>query len=218
MNIDPDDISEVLTKVEISFGFKFGDTDLKEVKTFGELCDLITNKVQGNNVNDCTTQQVFYKLRNAIASTLFIDKDKILPDTNLQQLFPINNRKQKIKELQNELDMPVAILDIKAWIGWTIFIGIIGSLIMFFFKWQVALCSLVIFIAVGWIANKFFAKEFVLTTVGQVAEKLARENYLKSRRNSSTINRNEISKKVKDIFSKELDLAEETLTKQATFV
>lgn len=93
-NIDPEDISDVLVKVEKSFGFKFGDTELKDTKTFGELCDIITSKVQGVNSNDCTTQQAFYKLRNAIADTLQIDKTGITPDTDLQKLFPKNIRRQ----------------------------------------------------------------------------------------------------------------------------
>lgn len=216
-NIDPEDISDVLEKVEKSFGFKFGDSELKDVKTFGELCDLITNKVQGDNVNDCTTQQGFYKLRNAIAATQVIHKSSITTDTNLKQLFPRHNRREKIKELQNELDMTFDILDIKAWLGWAIFIGIAGSLILFFFNWKLALSGLTFFLAISWTAYEFFAEEFKLATVGQLTEKLTRENYLKSRRNSSTINRNEISQKVKEFFSKELDLEEEVLTRQATF-
>lgn len=216
-NIDPEDISDVLEKVEKSFGFKFGDSELKDVKTFGELCDLITNKVQGDNVNDCTTQQGFYKLRNAIAATQVIHKSSITTDTNLKQLFPRHNRREKIKELQNELDMTFDILDIKAWLGWAIFIGIAGSLILFFFNWKLALSGLTFFLAICWTAYEFFAKEFKLATVGQLTEKFTRENYLKSRRNSSTINRNEISQKVKEFFSKELDLEEEVLTRQATF-
>ena len=217
-NIDPDDISDVLVKVETSFGFKFGDAELKDVKTFGELCDIITNKVQGDNVNDCTTQQGFYKLCNAIAEIQLIDKELMTPDTNLNQLFPRNNRRQKIEELQSKLGMPLDILDIKGWLSWTIFIGIVGSLIMFFFRWMFALSGLSIFIAIGWTANKFFAKEFKYLTVKQLTEKIIRENYLKSRRNSSTINRNEIAQKVRDFFSSELDLDEQALTRQATFV
>jgi len=208
----------VLGKVEKSFGFKFGKTDLKDVKTFGELCDIITNKVQGDNSNDCTTQQAFYKLRNALAATQLIDKDDITPDTELQQLFPRQNRRQKVKELQNELGIPIDILDIKTWLGWTIFIGLTLSVIMFFFKWQFALYGLSFFIIMGWTANKFFATELELLTIRQLAEKLSRENYLKARRNPSTINRNEIAQKVKEIFSKDFDLDEQVLTRQATFV
>jgi acyl carrier protein len=216
-NIDPDDISDVLVKVEKSFGFKFGSTELKDVKTFGELCDIITNKVQGDNVDDCTTQQGFYKLRSAIASTLLIEKYTIKLNTNLHELFPRGSRRQKIRDLQNELDMPIDILDIKAWMGWTIFMGVICSLIMFFFKWQLALICLAIFTAFGWTAYRFFANEFELATVGQLIKKLTRLNYLKSRRNNLTVNRNEIAQKVKDFFKEELGLEEDELTRQSTF-
>lgn len=83
-NVDPDDISDVLIKIEKSFGFRFGDTELKDVKTFGELCDIITSKVPGENSSDCTTQQAFYKVRNAIADVLLLDKASLTPDSDLQ--------------------------------------------------------------------------------------------------------------------------------------
>jgi NRPS condensation-like uncharacterized protein len=41
-DIDPEDIADVLQKVEKSFGFQFGDIELKDVMTFGEFCDIIT--------------------------------------------------------------------------------------------------------------------------------------------------------------------------------
>jgi len=112
-NIDPDDVADVLMKVQKTFDFKFGDTELRDVKTFGELCDIITAKVQGDDVEDCTTQQGFYKLRNAIAATLLIDKHLITPATALQQLFPRHHRRQNIKNLQYKPSMSVDMLDIK---------------------------------------------------------------------------------------------------------
>ena len=114
--------------------------------------------------------------------------------------------------------MSLDILDIKAWLGWTILMGVAISLIMFFFRWQFALGGLLFFIAVGWTAYKFFAKEFNLKTVRQLTEKLARENYQKSRRNSSSVNRLEVSDKVKELFMADLDLEDAALTRQATFV
>jgi len=88
---------------------------------------------------------------------------------------------------------------------------------MFFFRWELALGGLVTFIAIGWTANKFFAKELELVTVGQLAEKLTRENYRKSRRDSSTINRNEIAQKVRELFQHDLGLESSVLTREATF-
>lgn len=67
------------------------------------------------------------------------------------------------------------------------------------------------------IANKF-GNELDLLTVGQFADKLSREHYLKSRRVSMTVNKNEVEQKVKDIFIADLGLEEHQLTRQASFV
>lgn len=217
-NIDSEDISDMLLKVEEPFGFKFGKTELKDVTTFGELCDIIINKVQGDNINDCTTQQAFHKLRKAISATLLIDKESITIDKDLQELFPRHNRRQKIKEFQKELGFSIDVLDIKEWMSWTIVLGFVLSIIMFFFNWQIALSGLAFSILFSWTSIKFFATELEPLTVGQLAEKLSREDYLKARCNSATVNRNEIAQKVKELFSKDLDLEESVLTRQATFV
>ena len=216
-NYEDEDIFDVVLKLEKSFGLKFEKDTFYSVKTFGDLCDIITSKVQGYNSDDCTSQQAFYKVRTAIAVTQLIDKNSISPDTKLQDIFPKGKRRQKIKELQIELGIPFGILDIKSWLGWTIFIGIVASLVTFFFRWQLALSGLLFFIGVGWTANNFFAKEFELKTVRQLTEKLARENYVDIRRTKGTINRQEILKVIIDTFSNDLDTDKAYLTKNDKF-
>lgn len=216
-NVDPDDITDVLVKVQKSFGFKFGDTELKDVKTFGELCDIITNKVQGDNSNDCTTQQAFYKLRDAIADTLLIDKKSITPDTDLQKLLPKNIRRQSIKAIDRHLGFKTKVLRPKYSITGALAIIFLASLISLFALWQAGLVGLTFSIVALTIAMKL-GNELDLLTVGQFAEKLSREHYLKSRRISTTANKNEIAQKVKDLFIADLGLEEHQLTKQASFV
>lgn len=216
-NIDLEDIEDLLPKIERSFGFQFYNTELIGIQTFGDLCDVITAKVQGDNVIDCTTQQGFYKLRSAIVATQLIDKNLIGPSTNLEQVFPRESRRRRIKDLQDELGFPIVILGVKQWVAWVWFIGLIASLITFFFSWLLALCALAFFLAFGWVANKFFAKELLVSTVGELSEKLTRENYRKARRKSSTVNRDEIAQVVKEIFNNEFDLEEELLTRQTRF-
>src|SRR5688500_12256357 len=87
-DVNSEDLSDILIKVEKSFDFKFAKAELKDVTTFGELCDIIISKVQGDNTDDCTTQQAFYKLRNAFSTAIPIDKDKITTETVLLELFP----------------------------------------------------------------------------------------------------------------------------------
>lgn len=86
-----------------------------------------------------------------------------------------------------------------------------------FFSWQIGLWGLVYSISGLWFANKI-GNELDLQTVGQVAEKMARENYLKSRRNPKTFNRNEIERILTDCFSNDLALDKSKLTREAKFL
>ncbi len=215
-DLHSDDLDEILVAVEKSFGFRFGRTELKHVKTFGRLCDVITAKVLGYNSNDCTTQQTFYKIRSAISATLLIDKNQLLPRTSLQQLFPRQGRRHKIEATESLLALKMRILRPKHWISGTFALALIASLFGLAFFWKIAL-SLIAFSIIGLAIASEFGKELDLETVGQLAEKISRENYLKARRNPSTVNRNEIAQKVKELFRDKLDLEDSALTSEATF-
>ena len=216
-NIDPEDISDVLIKVEKSFGFRFANAELKDTKTFGELCDIITSKIEAANSNDCTTQQAFYKLRNAITDTLLIDKNDITPGTDLQKLFPKNIRRQSFKNIEEYLGFEIKILRPKYSTTGTIAIVFIVSFIGLFASWQAGIIGLTASIIAMTIATKF-GNEIDLLTVGQFADKLSREHYLKSRRISTTVNKKEVEQKIKDLFIADLGLEEHQLTRQACFV
>jgi len=216
-DIDPEDISDVLLKVEESFGFKFGKTELKDVKYFGELCDIITQKVQGDNSNDCTTQQAFYKVRSSIADTVRVDTNSITPDTDLEKLFPRYNRRHQILATEKLLGFKIRVLRPKHWIMIALVLITFSSLVSLAFYWQLGLAG-VLFSIIGFKLVDKFGNELDLQTVGQLAEKIARENYLKSRRNPATVNRNEIVKKIEDLFRTDLDLEDSELNRQSAFV
>ena len=73
-DVELQDIEDLLFKMEDSFNFKFQKHELLDISTFGELVDKIISKIELENVADNTTQQAFYKLSDAIASALLIDK------------------------------------------------------------------------------------------------------------------------------------------------
>lgn len=216
-NIDPDDISDLLVKVEKSFDIKFGDTELMHISTFGELCDHIANKIQLDNSDDCTSQQAFYKLRNAISLTLQIDNKTISTNFSLADILPRQSRRSRTKKLEEHLDFKLNILRPPHWVKGTLVIIVLASLVGFFFNWQIGLLGIVFSIAGFWFANKI-GNELDLQTVGQVAEKMTRENYLKSRRNPKTFNKKEIEKVLTDWFSNDLDLDKNKLTRETKFV
>lgn len=214
-NIDPEDFVDTLLKLEKSFGAKFADNSFKDAKTFGDLCDIIESQINLTDKNDCTIQQAFYKVRKAIVLTQNLDERSIELQTKLEDIFPRSTRRQNVKHFQQVLGFSVDILSMKIWLGWTLAGGFIVSLIAFFFSWQYALGGLIFFTLLTWTASKF-SKELDTSTVGDLTKKISREHYSLSRRQSGTVNRNEIVKTIQDVFIADYSIDREHLTKEAS--
>ena len=215
-NTDREDVEDLLLKVESSFGIKLAENELGHVKTFGQFCDYIADKIQLDNSNDCTTQQAFYKLRCAVSTTLQFDKSKITPNLDLDELLPRENRKTLVKNLESELDFRLDILSPPNWIVSTLLVLLLCSLVGLFIKWQFGLLGLLISICGFWVSAKL-GNELNFQTLGQIAEKMTRDNYLKARRNSKTFNKSEIEKVLTDLFVTDLYLDKSLLTRNSTF-
>ena len=216
-NIDPEEISDVIVKLGKSFGIKFGHTDFQEVKTFGELCDVVELKVTGLQKNDCTSQQAFYRIREALSVASGLDKKEITLQTELAFVFPYNNRRYKMKLFQKQLGLSVDVLGMKGWLASTIAGGFLLSFLFFFFSWKLAIMGLLFFFVFAWVAGQF-SKELNLGTVKQLTEMVAREHYMVVRRQPGTVNRNEIVQKIREVFMADLYLNKEMLTRDASFV
>ena len=214
-NIDPEDFGDTLLKLENSFGVKFADNSMKDAKTFGDICDIIENQINFTNKDDCTTQQAFYKVRNAIRLTQNYDERNIEPQIKLADIFPRSNRRQKVKAFQQSLGITVNFLTIKNWLGWTLALCFLFSLIAFFFNWLIAISGLTFFTLATWTAYKF-SKELSIFTVAELTEKISREHYSQARRHSGTVNRNEIVKTIQDVFIADHLLDRDHLTKDAS--
>ena len=214
-NIDPEDFGDTLLKLEKSFGLKFAENSMKDAKTFGDICDIIESHINLTDKHDCTTQQSFYKIRKAISLTQNFNERNIEPQTNLADIFPRSNRRQNINHFQKALGFSVDILTMKTWLAVTIFIGFVLSLIAFFFSWQIAVSGLTVFTLFTWTVSKF-SKELEISTVGELTEKISRENYSLARRHSETVNRKEIVKTIQDVFIADHDIEREHLTNNAT--
>ena len=214
-DIDPEDFGDTLLKLEKSFGVKFAANSMKDAKTFGDICDIIESHINFADKDDCTTQQAFYKVRKAISLTQNFNDNNIEPQTKLEDIFPRTNRRQNIKHFQQALRFSVDILSMKTWLGWTLAVGFIASLIAFFFSWQYAIAGLTFFTLFSWTASKF-SKELNVSTVRDLTEKISREHYSLARRQSGTINRNEIVKIIQNVFIADYLLDRKHLTKNAT--
>jgi hypothetical protein len=216
-NTDPDDVTDLLVEVQKSFNIKFEGDELMGIKNFGELCDHITNKIELENTDDCTSQQAFHKLRNAISTELEIDKKEITRQSKLEGFLPKQIRRANLKKVERKLDIKLKILTSPNWVMFPLLAILLLSLICFFFSWKLALSGIGLSILGFWIAD-LTANEIELETVGHLVEKMTRENYLKSRRNQETFNKKEIEMILTDWFSDKLALEKSELTRDAKFV
>jgi acyl carrier protein len=210
-NVDPLDIVDLVIKLETSFHLKFNDEELKNVETFGDFCDVVTNKLEETNTNDCTTQQAFYKIRKALPQ-----KSPLTPSTQLSELFPRKTRRQQVKHFESILGFKTDILAPKGWIIPIFILTFLASLFICYFSLLLGLSGL-IFSGIAINITHKLGKELNVATLGQLAEKLSREHYLDVRRNPSTINQTEITQNIKALFKEYLDLEDDALTRDARF-
>jgi acyl carrier protein len=214
--IDPEDVGDVLLKIERSFNIRFTDQDLKHIKTFGALCDLVVEKVKQVQSDSCTTQQAFYKLRNAINAKKPIEKCDLKPQTKLCELFPRDNRIEVVADMEAEMGLHVNLLQPKRWIVYGFATLLLAAIALSFFN-NIAGLVLAGIAITGLILAGKFGKELKVKTLGDLAEKIAREHYLSCRRNASTVNRTEVAEKVKELFADYLHVEPTALRKEARF-
>ena len=211
-NIDIEDIELVLQKVEDTFDFRFVNNELINIKNFGELSDAIKDKIKLEHKESCTTQQAFNKLKKILISQF--ELDEINPKTELSTIFPKKNRLKLIRKVEDKLSFKLNITKPKRVYINVLLILFAISIFSFFYDYKIALFGIVISILGIWATQKF-GKELNLKNVGDLAEKMKRENYLKSRRDPKSVNINEVEQVIIDLFSIELDLRKSELTRKA---
>ncbi|WP_293306531.1 hypothetical protein [Pedobacter sp. UBA5917] len=190
-DIELEDIEYTIAKIKTSFKITLPPVAFVEVKTFGDICEVFQKNIKYQHEESCTVQQAFYKIRNAIVISQKIDRKNISPSTRLDEIFSRIGRRKKIKKFQKELAIPVNFLTMKTWLLLSIIAGFLISLVAFFFNWKFALTGVLSCLIFNWIATKL-QQEIELISIGNLAEKVAREHYLQARRNQDTINKKEI--------------------------
>src|ERR1017187_9147292 len=199
LGADLEDIEDVLKKIEKSYNIAFEKNEFQNIKTFGAICDHIVSKINLPNTDDCTSQQAFYKLRDAIVKTKNIEREVIKLDSRLVDVFPKHNRRKQIADLETKLEFKLNVLQPHYFIIWVLIAALIGSIVFLFFRLEYALVGLATSLLLLFVVNKT-GREFTINTVGEVAERMTQENYFKSRRNLAVMNKAEIPKEIEKIF------------------
>jgi hypothetical protein len=190
-----EDIQDLIASVEREFEIKFYKNAFENIKSIGQLCDFLTEKIPLTDSETCTSQQAFYKIRSAFRNMDYVDP--ITPATPLADLLPRKDRIAKVRVLEREMEMNIGLLSPPDFISKTILFTALISVAGLFFDWRTFLPCLFFVIVAGIIALRF-GKELNKETVSDLAKNLATYNYLAVRRDTSTINKKEFSRVLLD--------------------
>ncbi|MDH5475997.1 MAG: hypothetical protein OEX22_09930 [Cyclobacteriaceae bacterium] len=195
-DIDPEDIDDILIRIEESFDTKFPYNAFENVMTFGDLVSAIEKNLASEHINNCTTQQAFYKVRKALNKMNF--KQEVKLDLELSIVFPKRGRRTRIKEFVGHLGIDVSILEPhKYLVNTNLLVLLSGVIFLFFYP----------LIGVGIIGLSIFSlrvmnilgTELRVRNIRELTELLMNEKYGLSR-SSDTINRKELWGVVESYF------------------
>ncbi len=121
-----EDVEDALREVEKSLNIHFAAGELKDLKTFGELTEIVLSKMPPDHVADCSTQQAFYKLRLAMTD----GNPTIHPQTPLADLFPKKTRREALGRIAAVLNIDLNILIPRHLVVNALLLGCLCSIIL----------------------------------------------------------------------------------------
>jgi len=170
---------DLIPQWERSFSLTFNQSDFAQVSTVGEMVWAVERRLAACRVQDenlgCSSQRVFYWLRRMLADLGF-SPDALTPDTQLQELLPLKNRRKIWKQMQAASRLPLPELG--------------APFSLFFGLWAVATVGVWTAAPTGWLAGlvglcfaivayhwPFVQVCLPVTTLGALATRLVHEHY-----------------------------------------
>nr|WP_293835124.1 hypothetical protein [uncultured Arsenicibacter sp.] len=197
---DPEELNDWILAVEKSFGIEFAEGEIMAT-TADELHAAIMAKLPEWSDNSCTSQQAFYKLRQALRTVS--SHHDIRPSTALSMIFPKQERHAAVRQLEHELGVSVHLLKPPDWLVTCLFLCLPASPLLLFFSGP--LFVTVLFSAIG---GLYFAqslgRQLSVSTVGDLTNRLCQEHYQAFRRKPGTVNRQEVDMICRQWFTKDI--------------
>lgn len=210
-----ENLEDCIPSIEEMYMFKFEKGETQTVKNFDEFCNLIISKIDFENIESCTSQQAFYKLRNSLIEEKITKKENIKLETKLTEIFPRRNRIELVKRVENNIGFKLYILLPPKIIFYTLVLLSVTSLIVLFINFKVGIVGIAISVLSLYLC-RWFGKELEIETLKELVEKITLDNYLKLRTQKNTVNKSELKEVITNWFVENASIEKEKLT-TATF-
>ncbi|MEQ9304424.1 MAG: hypothetical protein RJQ14_10970 [Marinoscillum sp.] len=201
LRIDSEDFVDLLGQIEESFQIHFALDEIKNNLSIEEITDLVVSKLGLNEGIECSSQIVFFRLRQLLSEELVLDKLKLTLDTKLDKLFPFRGRKSKWQRVFSSFEMDVP----KLGPPMIIFLPAILSAIVSFFLimiefWEFGMPIFLLSLLIIYICIKF-GKSLPCSTVKDLVTLVVKYDYKKTRTKYGTYNDLELRNTIFKLFT-----------------
>jgi acyl carrier protein len=94
---------ELVMAVEEEFQIAISDSEASECSTVRKLVELVHSRLRHSSTDPCPSQHSFYLTRQKLISILHTPRQKIKPETKLDEIIPKKNRKKLWSEVTTAL-------------------------------------------------------------------------------------------------------------------
>lgn len=101
------DSVELVMEFEKKFGIEIPDADAEKLTTVGSVHEYIYNRILSAKSHNCLSQHLFYKIRQYFFDHLIIPKSAISAKSNINEMFPTQNRKVEYKKFSEAMALAV---------------------------------------------------------------------------------------------------------------
>ena len=215
--LDKEDLEDLLLIIEQSFSISFKNDDLSSVTTYGDLCKVIFNKIELQNLNDSVSLQCFQNLKKAIVTITSIDESQIQPDVPLERIFPKTKRRRQIHRLKKSVGFEFNLLTPKGFIVVSLLVVMLTSFIVMFLFRTIGFIGLVSSFAGLLIASRL-GNEFNVNTIRDLSEKITAEHYTNARRWKNSFNKTELEKQIEKLITNHINVEKHQFNKQSSLL
>lgn len=193
IEIDAEDFGDILSQIETSFDIRFEDEEIQNLISIDELAEKVIAKVKYQKGFECSSQIVFYELRKLLTEKAFLDIKHLDIHTPLATIFPSNDRRRKWELIFKGFGLNVPQLEPSGFLILSNLIAIVSFFFLFGSLFKYAFPVFLSSILISFILKKT-AKGLPCNTLGELADKIVKYDYLQTRKNVRSINPAEIKK------------------------
>jgi hypothetical protein len=141
--LGPDPVAVVMG-IEEKFRLTIPDEEAEKIRTMGQLHDYVLARVAHGQAQVCVTSAAFYRLRRALGEVCGVPRERVRPQTQLEDLVPLPDRPRIWQELQARLsNLHLPPLRRPAWLARRIEAASLVPLYL------AAVCSIVLMVLLG---------------------------------------------------------------------